>query len=163
MSPARCFCSSRTTGWCGSLSGSAISPLLPAWGCEPSVLGSGLAIPHLLRYLRPTTGLRGQPGKAGPGRRRRCRGSRLPLTPPHMGMLEKAMAPFAALSRSLVFRTFGFGKAPSAASFGARVEDEGVIDAFFGGAGLGAERGRQLGLAVPVAAGQVDPDGPAVS
>src|SRR6266699_1279381 len=64
---------------------------------------------------------------------------------------------------SLVFRTFGFGKAPSAASFGARVEDEGVIDAFFGGAGLGAERGRQLGLAVPVAAGQVDPDGPAVS
>ena len=46
----------------------------------------------------------------------------------------------------LVFRTFGLGKAPSAVSFGARVEDEGVVDAFFGGAGLGAERGRQLGL-----------------
>src|SRR6266568_2870433 len=64
---------------------------------------------------------------------------------------------------SSCFALFGLGKAPSAASFGARVEDEGVIDAFFGGAGLGSERGRQLGLAVPVAAGQVDPDGPAVS
>ena len=61
-----------------------------------------------------------------------------------------------------MFRTFGLGKAPSAASFGTRVEDEGVIDAFFGGADLGAERGGQLGVAVPVAAGQVDPDGPAV-
>ena len=68
-----------------------------------------------------------------------------------------------ASAYKLVFRTFGLGKAPSAASFRARVEDEGVIDAFFGGSGLGAERGWQLGLAVPVAAGQVDPDGPAVS
>jgi hypothetical protein len=32
------------------------------------------------------------------------------------------------------------------AGFGAGVEDEGVIDPFFGGAGLGPEGGRQLGL-----------------
>ncbi len=48
------------------------------------------------------------------------------------------------------------------AGFGARVEDEGVIDPFFGRAGLGPEGGGQLGLGVLAAAGQVDPDGPAV-
>jgi hypothetical protein len=74
------------------LTGSAISPLLPAWVCEPSVLGSGSAIPHLLRYLRPTTGLRGQQTSA-------TSRHRLPLTPPHVVLAEKAMAPFAALSR----------------------------------------------------------------
>src|SRR5690242_6070550 len=94
MSAARCACSSRTTGWCGSLTGSAISPLLPAWVCEPSVLGSSLAIPHLLRYLQPTTGLRGQQTSA-------MSRHRLPLTPPHMVLPEKVMAPFAALSRSM--------------------------------------------------------------
>ena len=67
----------------------------------------------------------------------------------------------------LVFRTFVIlvsrcGWALSAAIFGIRVEDEGVIDPFFGGAGLEAEGGRQFGLGVLAGAGPVDADGPAV-
>src|SRR6266481_6625454 len=97
MSAARRCCSSRTAGWCGSLTGSAIRPLLRALVGEPSVLGSGLVIPHLLRYRRPATGLRGQPGRAGVG----DVAVPLALTPPHLVMPEKAMAPFVALSRSI--------------------------------------------------------------
>lgn len=59
-------------------------------------------------------------------------------------------------------RVSHFRVPPSVAGFRAGVEDEGVIDPFFGGAGLGPERGRQLGFGVPVAAGKVDPDSPLV-
>src|SRR3954452_14457383 len=45
---------------------------------------------------------------------------------------------------------------------GACVEDEGVVDALFGGSGLGSEGYGQFGLGVALVAGEVDPDGPAV-
>ena len=50
---------------------------------------------------------------------------------------------------------------PSGLTPGACAQDEGVVDALFGGAGLGSERCGQLGLGVALVAGQVDPDGPA--
>jgi hypothetical protein len=45
---------------------------------------------------------------------------------------------------------------------GAGVEDEGVVDALFWGAGSGSEGGGEFGFGVSLVAGEVDADGPLV-
>ena len=64
--------------------------------------------------------------------------------------------------KPLDFRSFWPVATVSGLAAGAGVEDEGVIDALFGGSGLGAEGRGQFCLGVALVAGEVDPDGPAV-
>ena len=67
-----------------------------------------------------------------------------------------------AFVNHLDFRSFWPVATVSGLAAGAGVEDEGVIDALFGGSGLGAEGRGQFCLGVALVAGEVDPDGPAV-
>ena len=66
----------------------------------------------------------------------------------------------------LEFRSFAGlavpGQVVSVLGAGSGVVDEGVVDAFFGGAGLGSAGGGEFGFGVAVVAGQVDADVPAV-
>ncbi len=92
-------------------------------------------------------------------------------------LIEAGLGGRAAESRSaaaanavgcfpLEFRSFAGlavrGRVVSVLGAGSGVEDEGVVDAFFWGAGRGLEGRGEFGFGVALVAGQVDADAPAV-
>src|SRR6266536_4545551 len=132
--------------------------LVPTWRIT-------CAFSHLAHHdgLQPTQQMGGlKPPPAG--RLRRAKPSS--LTQHHINELYLHRAPLCvrgtlsfAVSRGCLFvRCWGW--VVSVLGAGSGVEDEGVIDAFFWGAGPGSEGRGEFGLRVPLVAGEVDADVP---